>query len=331
MTTPPDAEKALQQEAERARYALRSSYYYRMDGLWDGLLEMLNGVAEPHWAGRAGWGISETAWARAQQTGAAPVSVFCHPEVITAEPRLIAYYRNLAVLPQKGMQTLGVNTANLEQGRGRLNAARAIRIAATVNSFICAAIESNPNWDLAKSRAAALLNLGSQINGSWRNEVGNEGGRRVKQLLVAFALQQELVGSLLLADGSPAAPGVPLAEQSVRELRLTNGAAIAFSSEPDVSLRDAQGNLAGTVEIKYGLDPAAALERYGAAKKSFEEATRENVRVANIYLASCITPEVRRRISEDRIVNADFNLTEVLNDGGKRAEFLNYLSRLLGL
>ena len=124
MTTTPDAEKALQQEAERARYALRSSYYYRMDGLWDGLLEMLNGVAEPDWAGRAGWGISETAWARAQQTGAAPVSVFCHPEVITAEPRLIAYYRHLAVIPQKGMQTLGVNTANLEQGRGRLNATR---------------------------------------------------------------------------------------------------------------------------------------------------------------------------------------------------------------
>lgn len=330
MSTPAD-DKALQQEAERARYALRSSYYYRMDGHWDGLLELLNGVADPDWDGRAGWGISEAAWVQAQQTGATPVSVFCHPEVITAEPRLIAYYRHLAVLPQKGMQTLGVNTANLEEGRGRLNAARSIRIAATVNSFICAVIEADPNWDLAKSRVAALLNLGSQINGSWRNEVGNEGGRRVKQLLMAFLLQREAVGSMLLNDGSEVAPGTEIAEQSVRELRLSNGATLAFSSEPDVAVRDAQGNLTGTVEIKYGLDPAAALERYGAAKKSFEEAVRENVRVANIYLASCITPEVRRRISDDRIVNADFNLTEVLNDGGKREEFLSYIRRLLEL
>lgn len=330
MSTPAD-DKALQQEAERARYALRSSYYYRMDGHWDGLLELLNGVADPDWDGRAEWGISEAAWRQSQQTGAAPVSVFCHPEVITAEPRLIAYYRHLAVLPQKGMQTLGVNTANLEDGRGRLNAARSIRIAATVNSFICAAIEADPNWDLAKSRVAALLNLGSQINGSWRNEVGNEGGRRVKQLLMTFLLQRKAVGSMLLNDGSEAAPGPETAEQLVRELRLSNGATIAFSSEPDVSVRDARGGLVGTVEIKYGLDPAAALERYGAAKKSFEEAVRENVRVANIYLASCITPEVRRRISEDRIVNADFNLTEVLNDGGKREEFLSYIRRLLEL
>ncbi len=96
-------------------------------------------------------------------------------------------------------------------------------------------------------------------------------------------------------------------------------------------MRNTRGNLIGTVEIKYGLDSAAALERYGAAQKSFEAAIRENARVSNVYLASCITPEVRRRISEDRVVNEDFNLTEVLNNEAKREEFLNYISRLLEL
>ena len=331
MTTPTPEDKALQREAEQARYALRSSYYYRMYGLWDGLLELLDSVGNPDWDSRAEWGISERAWAQVQLTGAAPVRVFCHPEVITAQPRLIAYYRGLALLPQKGMQLLAVNTANLEEGRGRLNAARAARIAVTVNSLISALIDADPHWQLSKSHTAALLNLGSQINGSWRNEVGSEGGRQVKQLLMAFAWQREVVASMLLDDGSEVAPGPAVAEPSVRELRLTNGARIAFSSEPDVALRDAQGNLVGTVEIKYGLDPAAALERYGAAKKSFEEAIRENTRVSNVYLASCVTPEVRRRIASDRVVNADFNLTEVLNDGGKREEFLNYIRRLLEL
>ena len=331
MTTPAPEDKALQREAEQARYALRSSYYYRMYGQWDGLLEMLDSVGNPDWAGRAEWGIAERAWAQVQQTGDDPVKVFCHPEVITAQPRLIAYYRGLALLPQKGMQLLAVNTANLEEGRGRLNAARAARIAVTVNSLISALIDADPHWQLSKSHTAALLNLGSQINGSWRNEVGSEGGRQVKQLLIAFAWQREVVASVLLDDGSEVAPGPAVAEPSVRELRLTNGARIAFSSEPDVALRDAHGHLVGTVEIKYGLDPAAALERYGAAKKSFEEAIRENTRVSNVYLASCVTPEVRRRIASDRVVNADFNLTEVLNDGGKREEFLNYIRRLLEL
>lgn len=331
MTTPTPEDKALQREAEQARYALRSSYYYRMYGQWDGLLELLAGVADPDWADRAEWGIAERAWGQVQQTGVVPVRVFCHPEVITAQPRLIAYYRGLALLPQKGMQLLAVNTANLEEGRGRLNAARAGRIAVTVNSLISALIDADPHWRLSKSHTAALLNLGSQINGSWRNEVGSEGGRQVKQLLIAFAWQREIVASILLDDGSAVAPGPAVAEPSVRELRLTNGARIAFSSEPDVALRDAHGNLVGTVEIKYGLDPAAALERYGAAKKSFEEAIRENTRVSNVYLASCVTPEVRRRIASDRVVNADFNLTEVLNDGGKREEFLNYIRRLLEL
>ena len=108
MTTPTPEDKALQREAEQARYALRSSYYYRMYGQWDGLRELLAGVADPDWAGRAEWGIAERAWTQVQQTGAAPVRVFCHPEVITTQPRLIAYYRGLALLPQKGMQLLAV-------------------------------------------------------------------------------------------------------------------------------------------------------------------------------------------------------------------------------
>jgi hypothetical protein len=95
-----------------------------------------------------------------------------------------------------------------------------------------------------------------------------------------------------------------------------------------VSIRNTEGVLKSTIEVKYGLDPAGALERYGAAKKSFEQATKENRRVHNIYLASCITPEVRNRIKEDRLVNEDFNLTEVLGNAEKRSEFLRRVEHL---
>ena len=329
MTQPANEDELLQEEAERARYALRSSFYYRMHGSWDGLLELLATVRRHSWRGRTTWGISRRAWARIGDIGESPVNVFCNPAVIRAEPKLIAYYRCLALLPQKGMETLAFGTSELERGRGQLNIERATLISVTVNNLICALVDSDPEWELAKGRTAALLNLGSQINGSWRNAIGSEGGRRVKQILVAFVLQNSLASSITLVDGSTVSPSYLSDSQQVRELRLTNGSAVAFSSEPDVSLKDSRGVLVGTVEIKYGLDRAGALERYGAAKKSFEEAIRENARVSNVYLASCITPEVRNRIAEDRVVNEDFNLTEVLSDSGKREEFLTYVRRLL--
>lgn len=52
---------------------------------------------------------------------------------------------------------------------------------------------------------------------------------------------------------------------------LSNHTSILFSSEPDISLLNNQGTTIGVIEVKGGADPAGALERYGAAKKSFEE------------------------------------------------------------
>jgi hypothetical protein len=123
----------------------------------------------------------------------------------------------------------------------------------------------------------------------------------------------------------------PPAVNDTRALVLNAGYVIAFGSEPDVSIRDTADALVGTIEVKYGLDPAGALERYGAAMRSFQAAVRENARVTNIYLASCFTPELRRRMNEDRLVNQDFNLLEVLGDRDKRARFLDYVRHLVGL
>jgi hypothetical protein len=204
-----------------------------------------------------------------------------------------------------------------------------MRIAKAVNNLISLLIDSDANWTLDGLRTAALLNLGSQVNGSWRNEIGNEGSRRVKGLVVAFTSEHGLAHYALLDDGLQVLLNQMVDHQMVRVIQLLNGFSLAFSSEPDIAVRDPAGTLVATVEVKYGLDPAGALERYGAAKKSFESATRENIRVSNVYLASCITPEVRRRISEDRLVNREFNLTEVLYDVGKRQEFLNYIRRLV--
>lgn len=317
----------LQRAAEYAQYALRSSFYYRTHYKWAELLALLHRVSAPDWTDRQAWGISNTAWSRFHEKREAPEGVFCHPSVITLEPRLIAYYRCLALLPQKGLQRLAVGTQNLEESGGKLTSARAVSITRVLNNLVSLLIDSDPNWTLEGACTAALLNLGSQINGSWRNEIGNEGARRVQELVIAFALEDKRVEVMTLEDGSQIPPGELQSGMHVRGIRLSNQFTLGFGSEPDIAVRNVEGVLVATIEVKYGLDPAGALERYGAAMRSFASATRENARVSNVYLASTITPEVRRRISEDRLVNRDFNLTEVLHNADRRKEFLNYLFR----
>ncbi len=66
---------------------------------------------------------------------------------------------------------------------------------------------------------------------------------------------------------------------------------------------------------KGGADPAGALEGYGAAQKSFEEACRRNPEVKAIVVASCITSQVHTCIQSDPTISSYFNLTEILSEG----------------
>jgi hypothetical protein len=334
------SQSSLQREAEQTSYALRSSFFYRVHSLWPNLLQMLSLAAhlKVKWESRNELGISEAAWQRIRAQGISPVNVFCHPEVIKATPLLIAYYRCLALLPQKGAQRLAYGTKQFEDGkRSNLTERQAARLAQVFNGLVSLLIESDPKWSLERSRIAALLNLGTQVNGSWRNEIGAEGSRRVKELLISHFVQAGLITDASRIDGSKIEvaelAGVPEAPpiEVIRSFRTSAGYTFTFGNEPDISIRNADGVLVSTVEVKYGLDPAGALERYGAAKKSFEQATKEKRRVHNIYLASCITSEVRNRINEDRLVNEDFNLTEVLGDAEKRTQFLRHVEHLISL
>src|SRR5437773_11793068 len=97
-----------------------------------------------------------------------------------------------------------------------------------------------------------------------------------------------------------------------------------FSSEPDIAFEQ-RGIVKATGEIKGGIDPAGALERYGAAKKSFEHAVQRSSRCRNFYLGGVFTPELQRRIDADRLVEKTYNIIALLNDETVRAEFFNEL------
>lgn len=103
---------------------------------------------------------------------------------------------------------------------------------------------------------------------------------------------------------------------------LANGYQFKFESEPDISVLDPDGLLVGAIEVKGGLDPAGALERYGAAKKSFDAAKAINKNCMTLYLSGAVTKEVEKRIADDRSVWKWVDLSQVLTDGRVRERFL---------
>jgi hypothetical protein len=116
-----------------------------------------------------------------------------------------------------------------------------------------------------------------------------------------------------------------------RGILLTNGTSILFSSDPDISLVSQNGLTVCALEVKGGADPAGALERYGAAKKSFEEVRLHSPGVMTILVASCITPEVYTRIKKDPLITSYYNLTELLEEESTGyPKFMGQIFSLLG-
>ena len=112
--------------------------------------------------------------------------------------------------------------------------------------------------------------------------------------------------------------------------RTENNAQARLLSEPDISLVGKQGLTLGVIEVKGGNDPAGALERYGAAKKPFEETLRNTPTAKTFFLASCITTEVYHRIDQDPTNSEYFNLTEIISDDSVYRKFTRQVFSLLG-
>lgn len=320
--------------ALRLQYSVRCAFFYRQRKQWQALLSAIAKLDSQsyNWSDLAALGITPSAWSHVQKRAIAPCRVFCYPDVITSAPFLVDYYLSVCGLPKKGKQQL-TSIARRSAGRaGSGNASsRALAISQQFNSYMSSLIDADPKFRVDDVLLLGAMNFGTQVNGSWRNEIGAAGDRRVKELIATYFLDAQLVTKLKgkgetdlgLESWGPIA--------NLQSIVLVNGFAITFGSDPDVSLRSPEGVLEAAIEVKAGLDRAGALERYGAAKKSFDRALQENKASSTIYLASCITEGVRKAIANDRLVRREFDLSEVFINPKAREEFLTYLRWLAHL
>jgi hypothetical protein len=332
-------ESSLLAEANRINYRLRSTFFYRKLKEYKTLsfslrIDAILKVEHLYnWENWIEWGIAEDAFAYINKCESLQlIEAFCHPRLIREHSILIAYYRNIAALSQKAVKYLiSIDVKkfeNDEENRYSLTEMQALKLACIFNEHISLIIDSSIE-SLTKEELHGLLlaSTGAQIDGSWRNAIGEEAEKIVQRLLVKEAKERNLLAALIPRLGTGAELYIPekLEEQlgnieRYRGLMLANHTSILFSSEPDVSLLNNQGTTVGVIEVKGGTDPAGALERYGAAKKSFEEARRSNSTAKTILVASCITTEVHIRIQNDSAISTYFNLTEILSENSTKYE-----------
>lgn len=332
-------ETSLLTEANRLNYRLRSTFFYRKLKEYKTLsfrqrIERLLPVKDLYsWDGWINWGIGEDAFSYIDgHSNLQLIQVFCHPRLIREYPILLAYYRNIAALSQKAVKYLvAIDVKRVEadeENRYPLTEDKALALSCLFNEHISLIIDSSLE-SLSEEELYGLLlaSTGAQIDGSWRNAIGEEAEKVVQRLIVKETKDRNLLAALIPRVGTAVELYNPdeLEEQlgnieRYRGIMLVNQTSILFSSEPDISLLNNQGATMGIIEVKGGADPAGALERYGAAKKSFEEALRRNPQVKTILVASCITPQVHTRIQTDSTISFYFNLTEILSEDSTQYE-----------
>jgi len=252
-----------------------------------------------------------------------PKLVFCHPEVVKKKPFTSLYYRGLTGLSLKAAKDYFGAIENIEKGKKQVNVSykKTLKICQVYNTFICSNIKGSTNWTLENGKRTVIATLGISFDGSIRNRVGDIAEEKIRGLIV-----DRIIDNNLLLE--PSKKEVERLDDLPKRCVLKNNIVMEFSSEPDIAfskMTASDEELMATIEIKGGTDPAGALERYGAATKSFQHALLQSKRCKNFFLAASFTDELRKRINEDRLVENSFNIIDILENEEFREDFFNEL------
>ncbi len=248
-----------------------------------------------------------------------PKLVFCHPEVVLRHHAASFYYRGLTGLSQKAARGYVGAIKSIETGepRARLSKEKALRMARVYNTFICSIISGSTEWSLDDGRRTVLATLGISIDSTMRNRIGDLAEARVRSLVVEWLIDNDLLVH-------PTMTKEQLLQEMPTDYSLKGGVLMRFRPEPDISfLRE--GSLLAVVEIKGGVDPAGALERLGAAKKSFDDSKGQNPRCKCFYLAGVLTDETVVRIRDNPAFERAFDIPQILSSSRVAEEFFSEL------
>ncbi len=195
--------------------------------------------------------------------------VFAVPSVLTANPRLLGYYRLLLGFSQKQFygKRYGFSPFKSMEFRGVLSDANAKRLplmCEALGASAAALVEGVSRLSREMIHELTLLTLGPQLRGGVLNTLGTAATRRVFDLIHAF-LDDETVAEGELSLAVQNAAGRPVR--------------IEFAADPDICIREElpSGRFRNLVaiEIKGGRDCSNVHNRIGEAEKSHQKAKRD--------------------------------------------------------
>jgi len=98
---------------------------------------------------------------------------FCTPDVLSQHPELVTYYRNVAMVSQKVMNDMGLNTSAYEGGETPPPDI-ALDLTHCFNRVISALVVTSTITP-RRHLEMAYINLGASLDGSWRSEADQNG------------------------------------------------------------------------------------------------------------------------------------------------------------
>lgn len=254
--------------------------------------------------------IDEDAWNRVAEIGEEPKMIFAHPDMLRAHPRTSIHYRGIATLPFKRVRNIsGVDAKKAEAGDSPLSGENCLKLARLYNTAISTIIADSSDWIARNGYRNILATLGISIDGMIKTMVGSDGESKVRRIILDWLDEQQDITCSEVKSGKTYDLG-----GKGSAVRMT------FAAEPDIKFEvpDAGGwKIVCTIEIKAGTDPAGALERLGAIRKSFEHVP---VQSHNFAVLGVVTPEMESRLNDMHIARY-FKLADL--DGDGRQEFLD--------
>jgi hypothetical protein len=224
---------------------------------------------------------------------------------MTSNNRAVGYHRMMAMVSQKSMKRVGLNTDNFESGKSVPDQTTAWQLAQHLNKIISRLVEADElieqrEFDLWRGMAA-----GSQAQGSWQNAKGSR-----TEVIIKGILRRRLQDRHWLVE--------PGSESTT--MKLIDDRVVVFADEPDVGIYTGDA-ISVAIEIKGGIDTAGVLERIGAALKSLQRAKEENPGSTTILILQGVSmsPQAVNDLKTNQsTVNHWFTVEEVLNDESRR-------------
>ncbi len=252
--------------------------------------------------------------------------VFAVPSLLTANPRLLGYYRLLLGFSQKEFYNKGkLGRFKVMEEDNRLSQSASGEVRPLCAALIERASElireigiGGLSLDLLED--LALLTLGPQLRGGINTQIGRLANRAV------FELIESIVNH---AIGSSSAKRIELLNASSRKVVIT------FSSDPDISVVEEVSprtlRRIVAIEIKGGSDKSNIWNRLGEAEKSHQTAKRQGfVEFWTIY--NVLNLDLRKAREKSPTTLRFFSLPELLTPNSKAfKDFRDQLVSLVGI